>query len=177
MTAPSNPEETETRSEARLHVHDILEKMSDVMFGSFSARDDESDVHARPLHVAELEEDGTLWFVVSMHSTQVREVDRRSLSFVSGQEGRRYIHLIGRTQVVTDRVKIRALWKKAYEVWFPSGPEDSDICLLRFAPRSAEYWDAAGMNGLQYLFEAASALLTGTPPESVKGAHGNVSMA
>ncbi len=43
---------------------------------------------------------------------------------------------------MSDAQKVRALWKEPMRVWFPKGPTDSDIALVRVRMREARYWDA-----------------------------------
>lgn len=168
------PGEKESPAEQRAHVQEILEKISDVLFVSFASAGPTPEINARPLHVKRLEEDGALWFMVSAGSSAVSEVRRSANTFVSGHEGRRWIQLNGRSSVVTDRAQVRALWTKGDEVWFPDGPEDPDAVLIQFTPIKAEYWDNSGVRGLEFLFEAARALVQGEAPRPKKGSHGEV---
>lgn len=164
----------ETHAEQRAHVHQILAKMSDVMFLSYASVGEAPSVSGRPLRITKLDDDETLWFMVGLDTKKVEEIQRHDGAFITAQDGSRWIHLTGRASVVTDRAKIRALWSTAHEVWFPEGPDDPAVALLRFRPESAEYWDNSGIAGAKYLFEAAKAFLTGTTPEPVKGLHGEV---
>lgn len=164
----------ETQAEQRIHVHDILQKMSNVMLLSYAAEGEPSSLNGRPLHITALEDDDTMWFVVGLDSKKIQEIGNNDDVQITGQEGMRWIHLSGVADVVTDRDRIHELWSKMHEVWFPKGPSDPNVCLLRVRPRSAEYWDNSGLPGIKYMFEAARALLTGTGAKPVKGTHGEV---
>ncbi len=157
-----------------MHVHDILRKMSNVMLLTYAAQGEPSSLNGRPLHVTSIEDDDTLWFVVGRDSKKVQEIEVNSEVQITGQDGMRWIHASGTADVVTDRDRVHALWNKMHEVWFPKGPADPNVCLLRVCLRSAEYWDNSGLPGMKYLFEAARALLTGTAVRPVKGTHGEV---
>lgn len=167
---------TETDAEQRVHVHEILQKMSSVMVLS-SALSGPSVMNGRPLHIAKLDDDDTMWFVVGRDSTKVHEIRSDDHVQITGQEGMRWIHLSGVADVVTDRARIQALWNKMHDIWFPDGATDPNVCLLRIRPQNAEYWDNAGVQGIKYFFEAARALLTGTAAKPVKGAHGEITKA
>ena len=58
----------------------------------------------------------------------------------------------------------KALWNEFVEAWFPGGPEDADVVLLKVDAGSAEYWTAPGGKP-RALFEMAKARVTGSTPE------------
>ena len=52
--------------------------------------------------------------------------------------------LTGHASVVDDVAKKKELWNGGVEAWFPQGPEDTSVVLIRVDGDSAEYWDAPG---------------------------------
>ena len=52
--------------------------------------------------------------------------------------------LTGQASVVDDLATKRELWNTVVEAWFPDGPEDPDVVLVRVDATSAEYWDSPG---------------------------------
>jgi general stress protein 26 len=171
---PDKAVSLETPAEQRAHVHKILEKLDDVMFLSYASVGEPPALTARPLHVTRLDDDGTLWFMVGHDSTKVEQIERQPQAIVTAQDRSRWIHLSGRAVVVRDRARIRELWHKLHEAWFPDGPDDPNVCLIAFRPEHAEYWDNSGAPGVKYLFSIAKGLITGTGAEPVKGVHGAV---
>ncbi|MFO0678435.1 MAG: pyridoxamine 5'-phosphate oxidase family protein [Polyangiaceae bacterium] len=167
----------ESPAERHAHVGKILATLRDVMFLSHSSGGHSSGgefpaVSARPLHVTRLDDDHSMWFMVALDSKAVAEIRRHDVVSVTGHEGARWIHLTGRARVVDDRERVRAVWSKFHEVWFPDGPDDPNVGLVHFVPEGAEYWDTSGTRGLRYLFESAKALVTNTRVEPVPGSHG-----
>jgi hypothetical protein len=63
-----------------------------------------------------------------------------------------------------DANKIKAAWRKSDEVWWPGGPNDPDVCLLRIEPSTAELWDGPA-SAIVTAFEFAKARLTGEEPK------------
>ena len=177
MTTPTNlaAAHEESPGERRAHIHAILQTMDDVMFMTRSSNGAPA-LRARPLRVTRLDDDDTFWFMVGTESNKVLEVERDAHANVTGQDSARWIHLSGRASIVTDRETVRSMWNKMHQVWFPEGPESPGVCLLRFRPESAEYWDNSGIAGVKFLYEAARALLTGTEPRAVKGLHGEAAL-
>ena len=77
--------------------------------------------------------------------------------------------------IVHEPSRVRQLWREPFRTWFPGGPDDPDLRLLVVEPRLAEYWDNRGANGLEYMFEAAKAYVSGIRPEVDEGdQHGRV---
>jgi general stress protein 26 len=55
-----------------------------------------------------------------------------------------YLSMTGRAEMLRDTAKARELWSTEAQAWWPKGPTDPDIRLLRVVPNSAEYWDTRG---------------------------------
>ena len=68
--------------------------------------------------------------------------------------------LTGRARVVEDAAKKKELWNSAVEAWFPEGPDDDGVVLLRVEGDSAEYWDSPG-GRLATVLSFAKAKVTG----------------
>ena len=58
--------------------------------------------------------------------------------------GGTWVSLTGLATVVNDPAKKKELWNSAVEAWFPQGPEDPSVVLLKVDGNSAEYWDSPG---------------------------------
>jgi len=78
--------------------------------------------------------------------------------------------------VVVDPGRVRRLWKEPYRVWFPNGPDDSDIALLAIDPLMAEFWDTSGTNRVAYFWETVKAYMTGERPKSSDDRRGSGSL-
>jgi general stress protein 26 len=63
-----------------------------------------------------------------------------------------------------DVAKIRELWSTEAQAWWPKGPADPDVRVLRVVPDSAEYWDTRG-NSMIVALKLAAARLSGNPPD------------
>jgi general stress protein 26 len=72
------------------------------------------------------------------------------------------VSLTGAAVVVDDLARKRELWSSVVEAWFPDGPEDHDVVLIRVAATSAEYWDSPG-GRVASLISFAKAKVTGQP--------------
>jgi general stress protein 26 len=120
--------------------------------------------HARPMHIAEIREDGDIFFATSMDSPKINEIAANPEVVVTFQSSRQFAAVYGRAEVVNDRNLIDHLWSEAWKVWFPEGKGDPTLCLIRVDGREGEYWNNAGMQGIRYAFEAAKAYMQGRTP-------------
>ena len=75
-----------------------------------------------------------------------------------------YLSITGRARVVRDPDKTKMVWRKADGVWWPGGPDDPNVCLLRVEPSRAELWDGPA-SAAATAFEFAKARLTGQKPK------------
>jgi len=131
-------------------------------------------MHARPMAVGEVDDACAVWFVTEKESHKVDEVVVDATALVTGQNDRSYVSLSGELDIIHDPERLAALWKPAWNVWFPEGRSESRLALMRLRPRVGEYWLAGGLKGVRYLFEATRALLDGTTPRDDRPEHAKV---
>jgi general stress protein 26 len=125
------------------------------------------DLHGRPMAIADVAEDGTLWFVTNVDSPKVLEVRDDSRALVALQGPRRFVTMNGHLDLIADRAKVDELWKEQYRLWF-DGKSEPEVVLLRFTPFDAEYWDDSGAHGVKHAFTAAQAYLDGQKLERAR---------
>ncbi len=159
MAQVQNPFRSELTSEQK-HLHELLSHFSTVLLGTFEKSGLGSSLRARPMSVAKLDQDCTMYFVSAVDGRKTEEADFAEDAHVFGQSSTRFFTLRGRIFVSPDRAQLRAVWHKLNDVWF-EGPDDPRAVLLVFRPEEAELWDASGIHGVRFLFDAARALLTG----------------
>ncbi len=140
-------------------LQDLVADFDDAMLVT---RDLNGDLQARPMHIAEHDEAaGTIVFASSVRSEKIEELRAHPSVCVAFQGAGKYVSLTGTATVNQDRERIRELYSTAWKLWFPDGPEQSDICLIRFEPVVGEYWDNSGTQGLSFAWNAAKALASG----------------
>ncbi len=127
-------------------------------------RTPDGQIRGRPLALADLEPDGTLWFATHRHSGKVDELATDSHVAVTMQSRTKFVSVSGTAAPVDDRPRVARLWKPEWKAWFPGGQDDPNLVLLRVASHAGEYWDNGGTGGVKYLIEVGKALVTGTRP-------------
>ena len=133
-------------------------------------------LHARPMAIADIDDQGGLWFITSAETPKVEEVENQPLVNLTMQGQSVYVSLTGVARILKDPEKIRSLWKEPWRVWFPEGPDQQDLVLLRVQPTGGEFWDNRGSRGLRYLWETTKAYAKGERIETEENSHGKASL-
>jgi general stress protein 26 len=156
------------------HLYDLLQDFDTAMLVTRAA---DGQAHARPMAVAELRPGADAYFVTSIDSPKVAEIDSDADVLLTFQSSKQYAAVYGRISVSRDRQLIDRLWKDSWKLWFPRGKSDPTIALLRFDADRGEFWDNAGARGLQFLFEAAKAYVSGEQPKTDPEQHQRVRLS
>jgi general stress protein 26 len=128
--------------------------------------DGAQQMHARPMAIAEVEASGDLIFFTDRASGKVLELERCPEVCVICQEGwKKSLTLSGRAELFVDTQKAEQLWRKTYQTWFPGGPTDPSLLMIRVRGARGEYWDNSGLQGVKYMVQAVKALSTKTHPD------------
>jgi general stress protein 26 len=143
-------------------VWDIIEKVSVCMLTTQFV----GGLRARPLEARPDRHARHIYFVTDIHSAKEDEIKATpdvGLTFIDPND-KAYLSITGRAYVLREAAKIKAAWRKTDEVWWPGGPNDPDVCLLRIEPSTAELWDGPA-SAVVTAFEFAKARLTGEEPK------------
>ena len=138
----------------------VAELIKDERLAMLTTRDPFGTLMSRPMALQEVEFDGDLWFFAERDSNPVRHITASPEVNVGVGSGGTWVSLSGDAVVVEDVAKKRELWNSAVEAWFPQGPDDDSVVLLKVEADSAEYWDSPG-GRLATVFSFAKAKLTG----------------
>jgi general stress protein 26 len=158
LQSPSHvaPGAHEDTADKRKKLHELIRSFDTVMLITSVP----GSMHARPMAVAEISDEGELLFMTRDDTGKVAELAAERHALVVAQDGRRQLTVSGRAELSRDRVKIRELWKESWRLW-ADDEEDPRLMLIRVHPEQGEYWDYSGAAGATYLLKAAGALLSG----------------
>ncbi len=122
-------------------------------------------LRSRPMHTHPVPFDGSLWFMTSIESAVVGEIDASPevLLTYAHPGAHSYVAVNGWAEVRNDRAMIDALWRPPLKAWFPEGPADPKIRVIRVAVERAEFWDTP--SAPVRLFRFAEALVKGERAE------------
>jgi len=165
----------ETRSDAEAK-RKVWEMIKDIEVAMMVTQDAEGHFRGRPMRAVNREFDGVLWFFATsgIHVSGEAAGDRRVLLTYADPRGQDYVSIYGNAEVVKDPAKQKQLWSEPLRVWFPNGPEDPKVTLIRVKCEGAEYWDAPSST-LLHAYGYLKAVTTGEPPHP--GANDKVDFA
>ena len=100
-------------------------------------------LRARPLEARANRDAGIIWFVTDVRGAKDEEISAaHDIGLVFIDEGdHAYLSITGRAFVTRDTARTKEIWKKTDDAWFPGGPDDPNVRLLRIEPITAELWD------------------------------------
>lgn len=142
-------------------VAELLQKFRIAMLTTVS---EDGALTSRPMAVQEAEFDGDLWFFAQRDSHQVANIRRQPEVGVALASSDTWVSIAGTAEIVDDTAKARELWNKAVEAWFPDGPQDPNVILVKVHADGAEYWDSPGSR-VTTLLSYAKSRLTGKRPD------------
>ena len=140
--------------------------------GMLCTRQSDGTIRARPMALAQVEDNGDLWFVTGIASGKVEEVLNDPHVLVTFQGRKRFVSLSERAEIVGDEERIEELWRDEWRAWFPQGKDDPRLALLHVRATEAEYWDET--RGARHALEAAKAALSGKRADTAEREHGHL---
>jgi general stress protein 26 len=139
------------------------ELIREIRVALLTTMDRDGGFHTRPVQTLQVEADRTLWFFTDWSSPKVDELNhdvRVSLGYADPAK-QVYVAVAGSGRLIRDIQKAKQLWSLEQRAYYPDGPEDERLALLRVEIERAEYWIAPGR--ISYLVAAITATVTHTP--------------
>ena len=120
-------------------VWDIIEKVGVCMLTTQFA----GGLRARPIETRPDRDADLIFFVTDVRSAKEDEIEAAPDVglVIFDPKDKAYLSITGRARVMRDAAKMKAVWRKTDELWWPGGPTDPNVCLMRIEPLTAELWD------------------------------------
>ena len=135
--------------------------------GVLTTRGADGHFHSRPMAMQKHRDADEIWLATLEHSDKCDHIahdDHVALSFHAGERDAAWLSISGRCEIVRDRGKVRELWDASWKPWFPDGPEQHDLVLLKIVPEHAEWVHPEG-GTLKVLYTMAKRAATGSREE------------
>ena len=134
-----------TRTDDLPAIAELLAKLDICMLTS---RAGDGTLHGRPMsNNGEVEYDGDSWFFAAADSRKVREIEadpQVELAFIDSRAAT-WVNVEGVASIVRDDLAAkRRLWLTDLERWFPDGPDDPSVVLIKVHARHVDAWSSAG---------------------------------
>jgi len=136
--------------------------IKDINVCMFTTAGEDGRLMSRPMAVQEVAFDGDLWFFTKRGGRKAGQIAREPRVNVSLSSRSSWVSISGEAEVVRDPAKAKALWNPGIEAWFPDGPDDPDIVLVKVHADGAEYWDTPGQ-AIVSVLSFVKAKITGKP--------------
>lgn len=147
--------------------HEARELIDSYRTAILTTRGPDGHFHTRPMAVQRGTGLDELWFATSVDARKVHDLEENPECAVSMHEGPRdasYVSISGHGSVVRDREKIHEVWQQDWKEWFPDGPDQADLALIRVTPEHVEYVHPSGGRLFSSVRSALSRHREGPPP-------------
>ncbi len=156
----------------------LAELIKDIRFAMLTTVAPDGTLRSRPMATQDPPfENGEVWFFTEEDAPKTAEIAREhqvNVAYAAPQD-QSYVSLSGTATLVHDRAEIHRRWNPFVKAWFPKGPDDPNLALLRVRVITAEYWDAPA-GRMSTLYAMAKSALTGSAPDHV-GEHEKLSFS
>jgi general stress protein 26 len=140
----------------------LQELIKDIKIAMLTTVNEDGQLRSRPMATQEVNLDDALWFLTDTNAAKVSEVSQQqqvNLVYMD-EKSQKYVSISGSAQTFRDQHKVQELWNPLLKAWFPKGPEDPLIAVMKVKPEFAEYWDAPSGTIVQ-LFGMVKAVVSG----------------
>ena len=150
--------------------HTLWTLIKDIKFGMLTHSHANGELHSHPLTTQNkaTDEDSSLYFFISRKSEIAQRLQQDGNVNVSyadpGDDS--YVSVSGQASIEEDAAKKQELFSPVAKAWFPGGPTDPNMALLKIAISHAEYWDVKDSKMTQ-LAKMAKAAVTGEQPKNM----------
>jgi len=132
--------EEQHRREAIEHLSELVGEIPVAMLTTCGS---DHTLHSRPMVNVNTNFQGELWFFTHADDPKVEEIrgnPKVNVAFASPEQ-KHYVSVSGEGTIVKDAKRCELLWTAACDPWFPEGPQDDNLALIKIEVDEAEYWD------------------------------------
>ena len=107
-----------------------------------TTRGEDGHLHGRPMAMRQQVRGEEIWFATSVDAKKVKDLEHDpqcALAFFAPDGPT--IAISGRGEVLRDRKLLQELWDPSWRRWFPGGPDQREVALLRVIPEHVERHD------------------------------------
>jgi general stress protein 26 len=123
-------------------------------------------MRSRPMHAIPDRDEGSIYFITDTRGAKDDEIAAAPdvcLAFADIGDNT-YLSITGHAEMIRDPAKAEELWSTEAQAWWPPGPRDPVVRVLRVVPEQAEYWDTRG-NSITVALKLMAARVTGGEPD------------
>jgi general stress protein 26 len=125
---------------------ELAQNIEGIYIATMTTLTPDGKLHGRPMATQQVEFDGDLWFYTYKDSSKVKEIQENpqvQLGY-NKDEKQTWVDVLGHAEIIEDDAKKKELWYDELRRYFPNGPEDDTVVLIKVKPREAEIWSGSG---------------------------------
>lgn len=125
---------------------ELVQNIEGIYIATMTTLTPDGKLHGRPMATQQAEFDGDLWFYTYKDSAKVKEIQENpqvQLGY-NKDEKQTWVDIFGHAQIIEDDNKKKELWYDELRRYFPDGPEDDNVVLIKVKPDEAEIWSSSG---------------------------------
>jgi general stress protein 26 len=120
--------------------HDLAALLGSYRIALLTTRGADGHLRCRPMAMRQKVRGDEIWFATALASKKCRDLEadaRCALALFDAKDGTT-LSISGRGEVLRDRNLALALWDPSWTRWFPGGPAQRGLALLRVIPEHVE---------------------------------------
>ena len=109
---------------------------------------------ARPMSTIAMRDEGAIYLLTEATSSAARDVGADATVLLTYQGNADHLSVTGKATVNGDKALVKRLWSPGAEVFWPDGPEASNVVAIKVDPDRADYWDGPNpiVSSAKFLF-------------------------
>ena len=134
-------------TQGREAISTIAEHLREIDICMLATRGEDGELHARPMsNNGKVDWDGSSLFFAPADGRLVAEIERDPAVVTTYRAADRFawVALSGRASLVDDAGEKRRNWLEDLDRWFPNGPDDPNVALIRVDATYAQWWTEQG---------------------------------
>ena len=148
--------------------HALWKRLADERVAMLTTQDADGLPLGRPVMPVKVEPQGRVWLFTAADGGIARDLRRDArvhVVFVNpGDE--LFVSLNGEAQVLRDPAKAHELWSPVAGAWYPGGPGDPNLALVRIDVHRGDYWDMKDRDLVRF-FKLAAAAAAGVRADDI----------
>ncbi|HLX30234.1 MAG TPA: pyridoxamine 5'-phosphate oxidase family protein [Casimicrobiaceae bacterium] len=147
---------------------ELWKRLADERVAMLSTQDADGTPIARPVMPVRIELEGRVWLFTEIDGDIAGDIrrDPRVQALFVNQQNELYASLTGVAEVLHDPDKAREIWSASAGVWYPNGPDDANLGLVRIDVHRGDYWDMKDGKLVRF-FKLAAAAIAGVRPDDI----------
>lgn len=158
------------------HRNNLVTILKSNRTGMLMTRSPEGRIAGRPMGIAKIDDDGTIYMTTGIETPKAAELIRDPITSVTVQSGDGFAVVEGEASLSGDRALIEELWKPDWKVWYPEGKDDPSIVIIVVKPIEGTYWTGGLGHGLSYVYRMVKARIKGEEMETKPNDMGKVNL-